>query len=44
MPDPVLDPALVRNKTKILKIIGHTAVSDLFGGNQIHESLGYNEI
>ena len=42
-PRPVLGPALVRNKSKILKIIGHTAVSGLFGGHHIHESLGYDD-
>jgi HK97 gp10 family phage protein len=42
-PRPVLGPAVVRNKEHIKKIIGHAAVSGLFGGTKIHGSLGYDD-
>jgi len=42
-PRPVLGPAVIHNKDKIIRIIGKTAVSGLVGGSRIHASLGYDD-
>lgn len=42
-PRPVLGPAVIHNKEKIIRIIGKAAVSGLVGGSKVHASLGYDE-
>jgi hypothetical protein len=42
-PRSVLGAAVIRNKSKIQRIIGHAAVSGLFGGQHVHSSLGYDD-
>lgn len=41
-PRPILGPAAFKNKEKIKQIIGAAAVSGMFNGKKIHESLGYD--
>lgn len=41
-PRAVLGPAAFRNKEKIKAIIGAAAMAGYFGGEKIHESLGYD--
>lgn len=41
-PRPVIGPAAFKNKEKIQSIIGAAAISGMFSGKPIHESLGYN--
>jgi HK97 gp10 family phage protein len=41
-PRPVIGPAAFRNKAKIQKIIGLSAISGFTYGSRIHTSLGYD--
>jgi HK97 gp10 family phage protein len=41
-PRPVIGPAAFKNKEKIKGIIGAAAISGMFSGKPIHESLGYD--
>jgi hypothetical protein len=41
-PRPVIGPAAFRNKAKIMKIIGASAVLGMTNGVRIHSSLGYD--
>ncbi len=41
-PRPFIGPAAFRNKDKIEKVLGAAVVEGLFGGQHIHEALGYD--
>ena len=41
-PRPVMGPAAFRNKEKIRKIVGVSAISGMTKGSLIHSALGYN--